>query len=635
MVREWKTLKRFLFWEIALGLLLVIIFGTVSGLRMVTANDYIKQGLLTAALYTFQSMFNRIGLVVLGATVAVCAVSFICFLSRHRARVAALFVAIPASVYTGYILGYELNRYDFKPYWLETQTVFGIPIRSAFLTPKVVAMNGAILIAMLLAGWVCYKLAIRLWRYVRNLRGRFGEPFRPGWLVLLFALLLLVGQAACLLHRATHRPAGPNVILISLDTLRGDHLGCYGYDRPVTPNIDRFVSSSVLFENAVAQAGSTLPSHKSVMTSLYPPQLRTRSGRRLDRHRITLSELMLNAGYRTAAFANGLGWVTPVYHFEQGFDTYIVPSLQLIPRVADAEEITRLALSWMRGRRSRPFFLFLHYGDIHSDFNVLPYEAPEPYQSMFLDPDAPPLDVSRAGAHGSQYLGAINAGRYTPTDEEMAQIRAMYDGGIRYTDAHLGELFRGIEELGLLNNTMVVMFSDHGEEFGEHGRVAHGWVYREVARVPLIIRFPEGAWGGTRIRDLVQLLDITPTILDRVQIPATTEMLGRNLVTLIENGGDVSRAYTEGAEAYALRTLGWMFRYEVEDEYKEMYDLHNDPEEQHDLIGNKPEDEKRLEATLLTWMDLVGAGKPVAPDAALDNIDRRTLELLKSLGYIQ
>jgi arylsulfatase A-like enzyme len=626
-----SLLRKLLLWEIALALLLVIIIGTVVGLRVISANDYLHQNLGTTALYSFQSTFNRMGINVIGIAAVVLLATLICFLFRDRARAASFFLSIPVFMYVGYRLGYELNRYDFKNYWLNTKTVLGIPVPDAFLTPKVLAIDGAILIAMLAAGWICYRVFRHLFRFLRS---GITVPLRPGYLVLVLALLIAGGQAACMIYRATHRATGPNIILISLDTLRGDHLGCYGYERQVSPNIDRFVASSVLFENAVTQAGSTLPSHKSVMTSLYPPQLRSRNERRLDHRRITLPELMLNAGYRTAAFANGLGWVTPVYHFDQGFEKFDVPSLRLIARRANAPEITGLALSWLKGRKNQPFFLFLHYGDIHSDFNVLPYEVPEPYQSMFADPDLPPFDVSKAGAKGSQYLGAVNAGRYMPNEEEMEQLRAMYDGGIRYTDAHLGDLFDGMRELGLLDNTMVVIFSDHGEEFGEHGRVAHGWVYREVARVPLIIKFPRGAWGGRKVTDLVQLLDITPTILDQVKIPVLPEMLGRNLTEIIEQGGDISRAFTEGGEAYALRTLDWMLRYEVEDDYREMYDLVADPLEQNDLFGSRQDEEKELDGLLSGWMELVGAGKLMDPNAGLDKIDRGTLETLKSLGYI-
>lgn len=624
-----------LLWELAAGLAAGAIGGTIAAAAYVRANAYLSQGLPNAALYSFKMILNQWVVVALTAAAVVAVISVICMLSAYRTRTVALFVAVPLAVLVSYLVGYSINRFDFKPYWLAVRPLLGIPLRAAFFDAKVVLANIGVLAVSVGAGWVAYKL-------LRFVLGKLGDrgvraclPPRPHLVCIPLAGVLVAFNVFCLVDRAENRPAGSNVILISLDTLRRDHLGCYGYRREVSPEIDRFAAGCVLFDNAVTQAGSTLSSHKSIMTSVYPPLLRAPGDQRLSLRQIALSEKMLDRGYSTAAFANGLGWVTPLFNFDQGFETYVVPSRRVIPKLASAEEITDLALSWLGNHAEAGFFLFLHYGDIHSDFRSLPYEAPEPYGSMFLPPGSDRFDRSAEAIRGSEYLSAINWGRYDPSPEEIEYLKALYDGGIRYTDYHLGRLFGGLENLGILDNTMVVILSDHGEEFREHGRVLHGWVYCEVARVPLLIRFPQARWAGTRVEGLVQLVDVVPTVLASAGIAGGSGMSGQNLADVIGGGAGAGVAFTEGEDAYSLRTERWMHLLDIEDGHRETYDLVADPEERSDLTGRYPDEEAALEAALLAWINVVEAGTLRGRSGEPIKMDRKTRELLKSLGYLQ
>ena|GEM_PF-884481 len=634
---KWNTLKQMLLWEVAVGLAASTALGAVAGLAAVRANAYLSQHLPNAALYVFRLYLNRWGLAGLLATAVVAVVTCLCFVSPNRRRAVGLFVSVPVVLLVSYLAGYEINRFDFKPYWLAPRSLLGLPLRAALFDKKVVLANLGVLVVSLVAGWLAYKLVTVAMRRVEGSRITVRVPARPQWIILAVAVVVFGFEAYVGMHHLRHRATGPNVILISLDTLRRDHLGCYGYSRDVSPNLDRLAAASVVFDDPVTQAGSTLSSHKSLMTSVWPPMLRVPGDQRLDSRRETIAEVLLNSGYDTAAFANGLGWVTPVFRFDQGFSKFVVPSRRIVPRLASAEEITRLGLAWVAGHRRNGFFLFLHYGDIHSDWGSRPYDAPEPYGSMFLPPGSERFDRSNEQVRGSNYLSAINWGRYNPSQEEIEYIRGLYDGGIRYTDHHIGALVAGLADLGMLDRTMIVIFSDHGEEFREHGRMLHGWVYCEVARVPLLMRFPKGEWGGTRVEGRVQLLDVVPTILDQLGIPPGPEMRGRSLLGMVrgaEATGPGGTAFTEGEDAYALRHDAWMYSLDFEDGHREIYDIASDPLERLDLLGQFPDRETELSDMLLAWIGEVEAKALRGARGEPAKLDRKSRELLKSLGYL-
>jgi arylsulfatase A-like enzyme len=637
--RNWNVLKRILLWEAALGLAAASVLGAVAGLLAIRANAYLGQHLPRAAFYTFNLQFDRWVISGLVATALVAAVISLCFASSNRRRAIGLFVSVPVALLASYFVGYEINRFDFKTYWLAPHSFLGLPLRAALFEKKVVLANLGVLVVSVLAGWIAYRLVSLAVRMIERRQLRMRAPRRPEWILLAVVVAVIGFEGFAGIYRLRHQARGPNVILISLDTLRRDHLGCYGYGRDVSPRIDQLAATSVLFENAITQAGSTLSSHKSVMTSVYPPMLRVPGDQRLDRRRQTIAEILLDKGYATAAFANGLGWVTPVFRFDQGFGKYVVPSRRIVPKLASAEEITRLGLAWAGKHRRGSFFLFLHYGDIHSDWGNLPYEAPEPYGSMFVPPASDRFDRSREEIRASSYLSAINWGRYDPSAEEIEYIKALYDGGIRYTDYYIGALVDGLRDLGVLDTSLVVIFSDHGEEFREHGRMLHGWVYCEVARVPLIVRFPGGEWGGTRVAGQVELLDVAPTILSALGISSGPEMRGRDLTAALREPGpggvSGGSAFIEGEDAYALRRDGWMYLLDFEDGHNEVYDIASDPKERLDLLGRFPEREGDLSGELLAWIGRVEAQALRGDHGEPARLDRKTRELLKSLGYLQ
>jgi arylsulfatase A-like enzyme len=365
-------------------------------------------------------------------------------------------------------------------------------------------------------------------------------------LALLACGLALGVAAGC---RREARPTG-RFILISLDTLRADHLGAYGYERPTSPFLDSLTARGTLFENAVVQLPGTLPSHMSIFTGLYPPEHGVYPEKALAPEIRTLPEVLRAEGFRTGGHTEG-GYVAGRYGFARGFDEWSDESPMVegpggLVKSRDAVKRTfRLGLEFLRKARDREaFFLFLHTYSIHD-----PYDPPEGYRSRFW-PGPPP---EHAFPPNGADLAAFNRGERTLAPRAVDYYRALYDAQIRYTDDVLRDFFRGLDGLGLADSVTVVVTSDHGEEFLEHGELVHEQVYPECLHVPLVVLRP-GQREGRRVGALVQSIDIAPTLFELAGIPPARRppVSGRSLVPLLrgEPGTGEREAY---AEAFLTR----------------------------------------------------------------------------------
>jgi len=365
-------------------------------------------------------------------------------------------------------------------------------------------------------------------------------------LALLSCGLLLAGAPGC----AREKKARGRFILISLDTLRADHLGAYGYARPTSPFIDSLAARGTLFENAVVQLPGTLPSHMSIFTGLYPPEHGVYPETALSPLVRTLPEILRQEGFRTAGHTEG-GYVAGRYGFARGFEEWSDES----PMVERAGELvkSREAVKRTFGRGleflkkvgdREAFFLFLHTYSIHD-----PYDPPERYRSLYWSGPSP------AGAFPprGQDLAAFNRGERALVPQAVGYYRALYDAQINYTDDVLRGFFAGVAGLGLADSVTVILTSDHGEEFLEHGKLTHEQVYHECLHVPLVVVRP-GQRQGRRVSTLVQSIDIAPTLYELGGVPAARRppMSGRSLVPLLQGkGAPVARdAY---AEAFVTR----------------------------------------------------------------------------------
>jgi len=327
-------------------------------------------------------------------------------------------------------------------------------------------------------------------------------------------------------HADTRNPDGKpprgswNVILISIDTLRPDHLGIYGYHRNTSPHIDALAGEGLLFENHIATGPSTLISHASILTSLYPSAHRAEFSTYapLNPAVLTLPEVLKMYQYQTAAFT-GSGQMNHIYGLDQGFDTYN-------DRGGKFTRTLNRSLAWLRAHGQRPFFLFIHSYVTHH-----PYTPPAPYHRMFY-PEYPGKLGSRIGI---SLLQRINQGQLEVSDEDRRHIVAMYDGEIAYMDNRMGWFFQQLKKMGLWDRTLIVFTSDHGEEFNEHGMM--GWhshtLYDELLKTPLILRFPSGSPAGRRIADQTRGVDLFPTLLDLMEIEIPDGLQGVSLTPLM------------------------------------------------------------------------------------------------------
>jgi arylsulfatase A-like enzyme len=387
-----------------------------------------------------------------------------------------------------------------------------------------------------------------------------------------------------------------NVLLISIDTLRADHLHVYGYNRDTSPNIDRLAKDSVLFEQNVNTGGGTLSVHASMFTSL-PPTVHgvwADNGRALETERVTLAEQLRGAGYHTRGYTGG-GYVCASLGLSQGFDFFY-------DRGGNFAVELPMLYQWLDTYESGKFFLFLHTYDVHSGFDKLPYDHGGFWNRRYTESYHGGFDGCRGGLCASTLLATLiqeaQAGKRPPpaaafSRDDIDYMAGLYDGGIAYTDSQLGYLFDRLKAQGLWDKTLIVLTADHGEELAEHGRFLHTQNYEETARVPLIIRFPHGAYGGRRISELVSTLEVMPTILDVLGIPGNPEIEGQSVMPLITGGQEGRQwVYVAGSNE-KLRTPAWTL---LTDEHgaAELYDLAHDPHETANLIARH----RQLAATL-------------------------------------
>ncbi len=318
---------------------------------------------------------------------------------------------------------------------------------------------------------------------------------------------------------------GPCVILISIDSLRADHVGCYGYSRRTTPHVDSLAATGVVFANCIAQSSWTLPSHASLLTSLFVKThgaCGTREG--VSPEALVIAEELRRHGYATAAFASG-PFLLPEYGMNQGFDLYDA-RCSSVEHSDSHHDITnpclhRRVTEWLRDWREAPFFLFVHYWDVHYD-----YVPPAPYDTLF-DPD---YDGNISGRNFAKNT-LVRPGM---PQRDLEHLVALYDGEIACTDEYLGRLFQELAELGIAGKTLVVVTSDHGDEFLEHGATGHGHaLYQELIRVPLIWTEPWGAEGPTKVDDVVQLVDVAPSILEYLGLPIPDVLEGRSFLPAV------------------------------------------------------------------------------------------------------
>jgi len=419
-------------------------------------------------------------------------------------------------------------------------------------------------------------------------------------------LLLGSAVAAWYFFRSTSdRSAlrGLSVILVTIDTLRADHVGAYGGGRAATPHLDELARQGALFERCIAQTPLTLPSHATILSGTYPlhHQVRDNGASLVPEELTLLSELLQEKGYATGAFV-GAYVLDSKWGLDQGFDTYSDDfdrsryQRLLLQNEKKAEEVASQARSWIGSMRDRRFFAWIHLYDPHT-----PYQPPSPFDRH---PDSP------------------------------------YRGEVEYVDHVLGELFDFLRETGIADRSLLVATSDHGEGLGEHGEDEHGFfVYESTLWVPLMVRAPI-AFPVKRVGGLVELVDLAPTILDALGIPAPSEIQGRSLLPLLlgERREGSDRAYAE--TFYPRLHYGWSdLRAFYREDWKyvdaprpEMYRLSEDAAESTNLAADRGW-EKERSALERAARRFIASGSEKALSPATASLGPEDITKLRSLGY--
>jgi arylsulfatase A-like enzyme/tetratricopeptide (TPR) repeat protein len=401
----------------------------------------------------------------------------------------------------------------------------------------------------------------------------------------------------------------PNVILVTLDTTRADHLACYGSTAVRTPVLDALARRGVLFEQAATASPLTLPAHSTIMTGMYPTYhgVRVNGNTALNDDQTTLAEVFAGQGYSCGAFIAAFV-VDGRWGLKQGFATYDdkldmsrSKHIDLGAIQRPGNEVMDSALGWLDGQKDHPFFAWIHLYDPH-----LPYEPPEPYRS--------------------EYASGGPAG--------------LYAGEIAFMDEQVGRLVAWLERTGLDRTTVLVFVGDHGEGLGSHGEGAHGYfIYDSTMHVPLIVVAPLEGLAGKRVASQVRTADLYPTILELAGLRRPEDVQGRSLVGRMfrPGSGAESPAYGESmapniqfgwSPLHVLRTSRWKY---IDAPRAELFDIAADPGEIVNLISQEPGVAKTMKTDLDRLMEETGRGAPT-PQAA--NLDKDTMERLTALGYV-
>ena len=392
-----------------------------------------------------------------------------------------------------------------------------------------------------------------------------------------------------------------NLLLISIDTCRADHLGCYGYGRPTTPNIDALASEAVVFDNAMAPVPITLPSHCTMLTGTNPPHhgVHDNLDYQLGPDHVTLAELLKGQGFVTGAVISAKV-IASRYGLAQGFDRYLETfdsekSEVGIPQRIGGET-NREALRWLEANHNEPFFLFLHYYDPH-----MMYEPPEPFATQYRDHP--------------------------------------YAGEIAYVDRCIGEVVQSLKQAGVFDQTLIIITSDHGELLGEHGEQTHSYfVYHNALRVPLIIRLP-GQGRGVRVDQLTGIVDIVPTVCALAGIDPPADLHGHDLSGFFDGGAlppDDRYVYCESLYSTKYDTQGLLglvvgdWKY-IQTTRPELYDLARDPAEARNLAAQEQDRAARMRQRLRELLD--DQLRREADQSRL-RMDPAEINRLRSLGYV-
>jgi arylsulfatase A-like enzyme len=450
------------------------------------------------------------------------------------------------------------------------------------------------------------------------------------------AVVVVAALAAVGCRRPPERPH--NVVVLLVDTLRADHLSLYGYRRPTSPALDRLAAEATVFDRARAQATCTFPSVNSILTSRYPNAFLGQPGGAIGipGDIPTLAQMLRARGFRTGAVsASSVVRATrsrrnPTGGYGAGFEVFD-ESCEGRAAGCVARRGRELA-----ARFGEPFFLYLHFMDPHA-----PYDPPRPYRRQFAAARLPaPRFVRRGDPTPIQRMLYSGAPKVTLDAGSVGHLVDLYDDEIRYWDQEAAAFVDGLRRRGLLDRTLLVVLADHGEDLLDHGHWGHcRSLFTSTAWTPLLLRGP-GVARGRRVPAVVQNLDVVPTVLDLLRVPAPAGLAGRSLRPLLAGEGEVSpaAAMPGGRRRFAFSSIGTL-RSVDDGRFALITDLGNDevrlyaaadPGQRTDLAAAQPQQVARLRTILDAWMRRVEGERKASAAAGEESLRR-----LRALGYLE
>lgn len=650
---------------------MAIIIGAISGLfiavKKIIANLYFHQHMTHLILLTFKKNTVRQVFYALNVTLfALCLSQLTWFLCSKKLRMdsqkikiigARIILVLGALVIFLYLLK------SFGPFSFSRLFQIGMDTMAGLFSKEISLKYFALLIktyktqlivvftSLLLIPFL-YRILLKIrWGTVQNSLSKIKHPHLTAFILLVFlaALTLLVNS-----HYKI-KSARPNIILIFLDALRPDHLGCYGYERNTSPIIDKLAQSGVVVKNVFAQGASTYPSVRSCLTSQYAHNFFIGNGRKIyfDLKYLTLAEIVNENGYYAVGISSNpvvgksentftLGGHNQGFNF---FDDSPSTGTHGNWQWRSAEIVIKKACDWLNKLTKRNFFLFLYIMDPHD-----PYHSPEPYNSFFIQKHSAKEPIEKGEPY--YYNKKILRGETVDLNKEDAQyLIDLYDGEIRYVDAQIALLLERLKNLNLLENTLIILTSDHGEEFLEHGGLQHtNTLYNELIRIPLVMFCPRFLPQEKIIdNNFFQSIDIVPTILDIVDIDIPATMQGKSMFAAFSNNDNQGRDYafseTPFVDAKAFITKKWKYIHHFQTplitpglskKYTtgiELYDLEKDPQETVNVYAQSP----AIAHELFNRMSVLLSDREKKRLEKIDPVffDSESVKKLKTLGYLQ
>ena len=544
--------------------------------------------------------------------------------------------------------------------------IFFIKVHLIWLQSHVFSIEGLLWTTLIAAGSILICFAIR-YLAIRISQRNSSKNLLAG----IFLICTIVTIADAYIERKANLPQKmsapnrPNILLIVVDTLRWDFVSAYGFPHPVTPNIDALAREGVLYENAISASPWTTPSHASLFTGQYPTRNGV-DGRNilLDPASKTLAAELSRTGFQTAGFINNV-YIRRQTGLGRGFQQYeefwgrnecssimlLVEFLRekLNPREDTGAKETRNAITdWLNHdwTGKHPFFLFVHLMEPHA-----PYGTPASTIQKFLRAGVTPQQASKVNQDPEIFI----TGKLKMTAHDFEILTALYQNDVNYVDSVIGEIIQDFRQRNLLDNTMVIFTSDHGEHFGDHGLMSHELsLYDVLLHVPLVIRFPNRNHAGTRIKEAVQTIDIFPSILRFLKSESKRDLQGFSLLPDFFERKNHPYTFSEYNNLRAadkmirrfpdlpdspiwrkkvsksVRTVDWKFIWAT-DGTRELYSIANDPYESDNLAQSNPDKVKKMQEILAKW------STSFKPSRFYQNeeISREALDELRALGYVQ